>query len=136
MKPRSEWKQPKRSPLKPRTSRIQRSALRRPKKRKPSEFARIYGSRERVRWVKSLPCLVCASLIRPELLSSQSDNAHTEGDGMGRKGHYTTIIPLCRSHHERYDRRLFPLDAEPVRDRLRNAAGDVQRAWLALSEAA
>jgi hypothetical protein len=55
------------------------------------EWARIYGSRERVEWVKAQPCVVDGY--------GPSENAHTENEGMSRKGHYTTIIPLCGSCH-------------------------------------
>ncbi len=66
------------------------------KKRKPSEFARIYGSRERVTWVKSLPCLVAGGACEGPI-----DNAHTATGGTGYKAGYKTIVPLCRYHHER-----------------------------------
>lgn len=62
-----------------------------PKPRSASEYARIYGSKERVEWVKAQPCVVDGR--RP------SDNAHTENEGLSRKAHYTTIIPLCRQCH-------------------------------------
>jgi hypothetical protein len=67
-----------------------------------SDFARIYHSRARVRWVKSLPCVGCTG--RP------SENAHTENGGMGRKADYPTIAPLCSSCHgyvHRYGIREF-----------------------------
>jgi hypothetical protein len=69
---------------------MKRSRLR-PKKRSPEEYARIYGSRARVEWVKAQPCVVCGNL--------PSENAHTVNGGLSRKGDYQTIIPLCRFDH-------------------------------------
>lgn len=57
------------------------------RKRRQSEFARCYHSRERVAFVKALPCLVCRR--------GPCDNAHIETGGMGRKADYTKIVPLC-----------------------------------------
>lgn len=59
--------------------------------RERAEFARVYGSKERVAWVKAQPCVGCGA--RP------SDNHHTKNGGFGRKGDYTTIVPLCRGCH-------------------------------------
>lgn len=39
------------------------------------------------------PCLVAGCTQGP------CENAHTKGEGMGRKGHYTTVVPLCPGHH-------------------------------------
>ena len=64
--------------------------------RKASTFARCYGSKARVAFVQSLPCLLCGR--------TPSDNAHLHGyGGMGTKGPYDTIIPLCRFCHRDYD---------------------------------
>ena len=69
---------------------IARSPIKR-KPRKPSEYARCYGSRERVAWIKSLPCMECGG--------KPSDPAHTATGGMGRKADASTIAPLCRRCH-------------------------------------
>jgi hypothetical protein len=63
-------------------------------RRKRSEFARCYGSRARVAFVKALPCVVrnCAQVTR-------SDNAHVGNGGMGRKADARHIVPICRWHH-------------------------------------
>lgn len=64
------------------------------RQRRAKEFARAYGSKERVHWIQSLACLVC--LARP------SENAHTPSrSGMGRKGDACTIVPLCSGCHHR-----------------------------------
>jgi hypothetical protein len=60
------------------------------RKRRTSEFARCYHSKERVAFVKSLPCACCTDRL------TGCDNAHTRNGGAGRKGDYTTIVPLCR----------------------------------------
>ncbi len=60
-------------------------------KRRKSEFARTYGSKARVAWVKSLPCLVCGM--------GPSENAHVVNGGTGRKGDCYAIVPLCSDHH-------------------------------------
>lgn len=107
-------------------------------KRRKAEFARCYHSKERVEFVKSLGCIYCAS-ISP-LFGRVSrifpiHNAHTENGGRGRKADYTTIIPLCTSHHRRYDEHLPPFDKanQSIRDAMKNAAAEVQRRWLEFS---
>ncbi len=66
------------------------------RKRRVSEFVRCYRSKARVRFVRALPCAACG-VHDP----AGCDNAHTENGGAGRKGNYTTIIPLCRRCHTR-----------------------------------
>lgn len=56
-------------------------------KRKKSEWARAYHSEAFVRFTKAAPCAADGRM--------PSDAAHTENGGMGRKGDWTTIIPLC-----------------------------------------
>lgn len=58
------------------------------RKRSKAEFARIYGSKKRVEFVKSLPCVSCG-------ITGYIENAHIETGGMGRKADYDKIIPLC-----------------------------------------
>lgn len=66
------------------------------KPRPASETRRIYGSKARVAWVKSLPCAGCNR--------GPCINAHTESGGTGRKADHTTIIPLCeRCHRIQHD---------------------------------
>lgn len=62
--------------------------------RKAREFARTYHSVERVMFVKyAMQCEV------PGCGHFPCECAHIEGEGMGRKGHYTMIVPLCAHHH-------------------------------------
>ncbi len=77
----------RRTPLPPRTKPVRKANP----KRRQSEFARCYHSRERVRFVKSSPCLICATPF--------SENAHIKTGGMGRKSDYTSIVPLCTADH-------------------------------------
>lgn len=65
--------------------------------RRRKEFARSYGSVERVEWIKSLDCFFCASLGIPNM--GPIDNVHIEGGGAGRKAHHSRIIPGCQGHH-------------------------------------
>lgn len=72
------------------------------KKRKRSaadqreKFAREYGSEERRQFVADQPCVACGWHGH-----EGCENAHTKGDGGSRKGHYTTIVPLCPPHTRR-----------------------------------
>lgn len=80
----------KRTPLKRKTGLV---AKKKPKakKRTENDYARIYGSRERVAWVQAQPCIACNRI--------PSENAHTRSGGTGRKADYTQIVPLCRPCH-------------------------------------
>lgn len=65
-------------------------------KRKAKEFARCYHSSARVEFVRGLPCVVTRK--------TPCENAHTESGGMGRKAHYTKIVPMIpEKHHELHD---------------------------------
>ena len=84
----------KRVPIKRRSAPHRTTAIRtQNRKRKASEFARCYHSRERVAWVKGLSCSVLGCKRGP------IENAHSESEGMGYKASYTRILPLCRYHH-------------------------------------
>ncbi len=99
-------------------------------KRKPSEFKRIYHSRERVRWIKDQPCIYCTAISPLFGIAGQSHNAHTVSGGAGYKADHTTIIPLCGSHHMRYDRHLFPFNNNDTRQTMKDAAAIVHARWL------
>ena len=79
------------------------------KKRADANYARAYGSKARVAFVKTLACVVCGT--------APSDNAHIHGgkSGMARKGPYTDIIPLCRQCHTLYDEYKLKLDPAGLR---------------------
>lgn len=81
----------------------------RTRRRSASEFKRIYGSRDRVRWIKSLPCIAAAH----PYCAGPIENAHIKGDGMGRKADAAYIVPLCVAHHGRlhcFGARVFEQD--------------------------
>lgn len=124
----------KRPGLPPRTSYIARSRIK-PKKRKPSEFARIYGSKKRVEWIKSLRCSSCGVV-------GYSQNAHTENGGMGRKADHTTIVPLCGPHdglqgcHADFDQHDGVYSDTRWRAVAIAHAATVQSAWLRSQEGA
>ena len=104
-------------PAKPR--RVKRKNV----KRSTAAFAHNYGSLERVLWVKAQPCVVCEAEGQEQ--EGRSENAHTEIAGAGLKAHYSTIVPLCPTHHRAYDQRIAPLDYEPFRERLKALAASV-----------
>lgn len=62
------------------------------RQRREKEFARAYGGKARVEFVKALGCCICKA--------TPSDNAHLPSrSGMSRKGDAERIVPLCRLHH-------------------------------------
>ena len=84
-------------PLKPSRKPIARKPVkRRNDARRKKEFARCYGSKERVEWVKHR---LCFAVLGVSLCEGKIENAHTENGGMGRKGDASTVIPLCARHH-------------------------------------
>lgn len=115
----------KRSKPLARTSRLARGARIKAvnRKRRQTEFARCYGSRARVAFVKGLPCIVC--------FMSPSDNAHTVTDGMGRKAAYTAIVPLCRRCHQDYDQHRGDLAGPTMRRTIQNMAPKIEQLWQA-----
>jgi hypothetical protein len=123
-----------RSGLPGRTRRKRAAARRRAERRKADEFARKYHSIERVLFVQYAgPCAVpgCAS---------QPENAHLDGEGMGRKGHYTRTVRLCRGHHRTRAGSLHNLGSAAAFDRrhgtdLEGAARALERDWQERGEA-
>lgn len=66
------------------------------RKRRASEFARAYGSVERVRAMKMRPCDGCGRLPHED---APNENAHIEGGGAGRKADYFKVVTLCPECH-------------------------------------
>ena len=100
----------RRKPLKRKASLKARKPIpKKNKKRSEANYARAYGSKTRVAFVKTLACVVCGT--------APSDNAHIHGgkSGMARKGPYTDIIPLCRQCHTLYDEYKLKLDPAGLR---------------------
>lgn len=122
----------KRSAPIPRKTRLARGGRVKPvnRKRRASEFARCYGSKERVAWVKSLPCAVRSLGLSIFAMPCHGpmDNAHTVTGGMGRKADAETIIPLCRRHHEGFHAgRWDPVFVQAAR----GYATEVEQRWRA-----
>lgn len=125
-----------RSPLRQTRTPTARKPIR-PKKRRTAaeeraKHEREYGPPGRVEFVNSLPCLVGV------LCAGKMENAHVgkEGKGVGRKAHYTQIVPLCTGHHDACHHgqqtfaRAWNLD-------LAACQAETQRLWLAhLAESA
>lgn len=115
----------RRTPLKA-TAPLRRSGPIKKRKRKASEWSRIYGSKARVEWVKSLPCSVRLCAV---LTAAPSENAHIETGGMGRKANADTIIPLCRGHHRLLHSWGSVTFQRMCRIDLAAAAADTERQW-------
>jgi hypothetical protein len=93
-------------------------------KRHRAEWARAYGSKERVEFVCSLPCIVRGCPFPAE-------NAHTETGGVSRKADAKTIAPICSPHHRglhHYGARTW--EALSGID-LKAAAAQTERRWQA-----
>ena len=77
-------------------------------KRRARESKRAYGPPKRRKWIAGLPCSV------PGCNRGPIHNAHVKPEGrphdgpsgMGRKGDYTQVIPLCAHHHDELDKVL------------------------------
>ncbi|HEV8448629.1 MAG TPA: hypothetical protein VGQ44_17485 [Gemmatimonadaceae bacterium] len=96
------------------------------KKRNASDFARIYGSKARVRWIKEQDCWWCGRAATEEM---PSDNAHTVNGGKSRKADFYTILPLCRAHHRAYDKYEPPFHSATLRRIAFQAAAQVESQW-------
>lgn len=107
-------------PLKRKTPVKKRNA-----KRRESEFARCYHSRERVAFVKSLPCAAKSWECRGAI-----HNAHTATGGIAWKAAASTIAPLCATHHERFDQYRVPFNDPLNRLLIRAAAARTESLWL------
>lgn len=75
---------------------MKRSGRIKPKARSGGEFFRIYGGKDRRRWVGLLPCVCCGSEGTEDRPNA---NHHTENGGQGRKADYHTIVSLCHTCH-------------------------------------
>lgn len=135
---RAAWKHGKnRKPMK-RTAPMKRGGKIKPKARSAGEFARVYGSRARVAWIKGLACIACDA-ISPAfglVTRGKCENAHTVTGGMGRKSDHTTIVPLCPVHHRRYDQHQAPFDTDDTREATKAAARILAAAWDQMEGAA
>ena len=99
------------------------------RERRSKNFPRTYHSVERVLFVKTLPCVGCG-------IRGYSVNAHTKNEGKSRKGHYTTIVPLCCERlgaegcHYLLDKELGREAFEKLAGvNLERAAAETERLW-------
>lgn len=88
-------------------------------RRKKKEFARSYGSVDRVVWMASHGCLFATeSFAALRLHLGQClgpiDNAHLVTGGMGRKADAKHILPMCRLHHHEFDTHAGLLFSDPA----------------------
>lgn len=104
---------------------LRKSRLKAVGKQRPAKWAKAYGSEARVRFVKSLPCAWCATT------RTERHNAHLPTkSGMGRKGPYTAIVPMCAVCHDRLDGRAYPRPTAQELETFWNIAEQVQADWL------
>lgn len=92
-------------------------------KRAKSEFARAYGSAERVEWVKAQECVVRGVIGHGGTI----ENVHTMTGGGSRKADARFIVPMCKEHHRELHtfgkqtfefKYLVPLDDRAARTEL------------------
>jgi hypothetical protein len=94
-------------------------------KRRAAQFARAYGSEDRVEWIKAQRCLTCGD-------HGPSQNSHLRSRaGAGRKGDATKVIPQCNPCHDLYPRRSqwrarFPHWTD---EKLETAAAVIDARW-------
>lgn len=88
----------KRTPLKRSSKPLKRTPLKRVtplRQRKPGKKAEP-GSSVYLRWIRTLPCLVCGGAQGP----SEAAHTKTHGSaGAGYKSSYLSCIPLCTHDH-------------------------------------
>ena len=75
-----------------------KSTKQRRKERLDHRFRVQFHSEERVEFFRRLPCEVTGVQIYGEVV-----NAHTKGAGVGRRGCYTSIVPLHWECHTAFD---------------------------------
>ena len=126
---------------------IKRSGKIKPKPRSPEEYARIYGSPERVEWVKSLPCVTTwhddwwkfrGHHTNGRILfggtgtacKGKKENAHIVSGGTGRKADAHLIVPACHHHHAEMHRGVQTFEARYGVD-LNAAAEQIEAKWQA-----
>ena len=80
----------KRTPMKRKTKLVSKTKPK-VKKRTTADFARVYGSKARVEWMRAQPCVACGQ--------GPCETAHTKSGGVGRKADYHDTVPLCVSCH-------------------------------------
>jgi hypothetical protein len=99
-----------------------------------SEWNRIYGSKQRVAWVRRQAC--CVSYWGD--CSGPVVNAHVCDDGqkgMGRKAGSACIAPMCDGHHRQFDEHRDHFASKDCRDAMAFYAARTEREWRAIEGA-
>ncbi len=90
---------------------------------KIEEFERVYGSVDRVHWIKRLPSIVSGR--------APCENVHVKSGGMGRKADACWIIPLTswehRDLHQHGPTKFFEIYGRVID--LEAAAVETERRW-------
>ena len=81
----------KRSKPLQRTTRLRASGPIRPKKRSAADKQRVYGTPERIEWLKAQPSVASGR--------GPCENVHVRTDGMSRKADARFIVPLTHEEH-------------------------------------
>lgn len=115
----------KRSPILRKTPLRSSGPIKKRKRKRPT-FERVYGSDDRVQWIKAQPCVVCGA--------TPSENMHIRGGGVGRKADADQIIPCCSYHHGRAHVKGIETFAMLYRLDLSLLAAQTQAAWLVESD--
>lgn len=97
-------------------------------KRKAKNTERAYGMPARREWIRWQPCLGCGA--------TPCDNAHTPhpSAGMGFKGDYESVVPLCRPCHRAFDGHKAPFDTELAREAVQFHAAFLAARWEQMGE--
>ena len=116
----------RRTELKRGDSRLERRTRVNPvnRKRRDKEWARAYGSIERVFYVST--CMCCA--VESCTNYGDNHNAHIETGGMSRKADADRVVPLCPRHHAEHHTGA-EMFVECYGIDLNTAALETQRAW-------
>lgn len=102
--------------------------------RSAEDFNRIYGSKERAEWVKTLPCFAISLAARGFNVgpcSGEIVNMHTATGGMSYKAGFETIAPGCDGHHKKFGNYDPPFDTKTVRNMVKDVAARTQANWIA-----
>lgn len=100
--------------------------------RDKERFQAQFHSAERVEFIRQLPCEVTGFLAGLGFLE-EVVNAHTEGGGVGRKGPYTSIVPLRWRVHTDFDEmpeNRFEVKYNRSKQSIRDTAPHYHALWL------
>lgn len=93
--------------------------------KREAKWLAAYGSPARVAFVKRLPCAWCATT------RAERRNCHLPTrSGMGMKGPYTAVVPMCDDCHAKLDGRARPRPTETELETFWHIASQVQADWL------